>query len=102
MSELLWFTVQIPDTVKTAERLRKQAILTCRLTETGQENGNFRTTVLQLQHVLTSDFFIDEADQWRSDIWQIIKRRRDLDFFIITKRIHRFYEGLPEDWGKRI
>lgn len=48
---------------------------------------------------LTSDFFIDEADQWRSDIWQIIKRRRDLDFFIITKRIHRFYEGLPEDWG---
>lgn len=48
---------------------------------------------------LTSDFFIDEADQWRSDIWQIIKRRRDLDFFIITKRIHRFYERLPEDWG---
>ena len=48
---------------------------------------------------LTSDFFIDEADQWRSDIWQIIKRRRDLDFFIITKRIHRFYEVLPEDWG---
>ena len=48
---------------------------------------------------LTSDFFIDEADQWRSDIWQIIKRRRDLDFFIITKRIHRFYEGLAEDWG---
>ena len=48
---------------------------------------------------LTSDFFIDEADQWRSDIWQIIKRRRDLDFFIITKRIHRFNEGLPEDWG---
>lgn len=48
---------------------------------------------------LTSDFWIDEADQWRSDIWKIIKVRRDLDFFIITKRIHRFYKELPEDWG---
>lgn len=47
---------------------------------------------------LTSDFWIDEADEWRRDVWEIIKRRSDLDFFIITKRIHRFYESLPEDW----
>lgn len=48
---------------------------------------------------LTSDFWIDEADEWRREIWKIIKRRSDLDFFIITKRIHRFYEGLPDDWN---
>ncbi len=47
----------------------------------------------------TSDFFLEEADPWRPAAWEIIKCRRDLFFFIVTKRIHRFYEGLPEDWG---
>ena len=49
---------------------------------------------------LTSDFFLEEADAWRSDIWQMIKLRGDLDFFIITKRILRFNECIPEDWGE--
>ena len=46
----------------------------------------------------TSDFFIQEADEWRKEAWQIIKNRQDLHFMIITKRIERFYESLPEDW----
>lgn len=29
----------------------------------------------------------------------MIKQRPELEFFIITKRIHRFYECIPEDWG---
>ena len=29
----------------------------------------------------------------------MIASRRDLNFFIITKRIDRFPVGLPEDWG---
>ena len=48
---------------------------------------------------LSSDFFLDTADVWRREAWSIIRRRPDLDFFIITKRILRFYESLPDDWG---
>ena len=47
----------------------------------------------------TSDFFLKEADAWRPEAWRMIKDRPDLHFFIVTKRIHRFYEGLPDDWG---
>ena len=47
---------------------------------------------------MTSDFFIEEADDWRNEIWQIIKYRRDLNFVIITKRIERFLECIPDDW----
>lgn len=46
----------------------------------------------------TSDFFIEEADEWRKEAWKIIRARSDLNFFIITKRIERFYESLPDDW----
>ena len=48
---------------------------------------------------MTSDFFIEEADEWRKDAWTMIRRRQDLRFFIITKRIQRFNVSLPEDWG---
>jgi protein gp37 len=47
----------------------------------------------------TSDFFIDEADAWRPEAWAMMRQRSDLQFFFITKRIARFYEGLPADWG---
>lgn len=49
---------------------------------------------------MTSDFFIEEADPWRAGAWNMIRERRDLRFFIITKRIHRFEECLPPDWGE--
>ena len=48
---------------------------------------------------MTSDFFLDEADAWRAEAWNIIRRRSDLHFVIITKRIHRFEVELPWDWG---
>lgn len=47
---------------------------------------------------MTSDFFIEEADSWRSEIWKMVKERQDLNFFIITKRIERFNVNLPDDW----
>lgn len=49
---------------------------------------------------MTSDFFLEEADQWRPEAWNMIRLRGDLHFVIITKRIHRFRTGLPEDWGE--
>lgn len=47
----------------------------------------------------TSDFFIEEADGWRSEAWNIIKQRSDVDFLICTKRIHRFEQCVPDDWN---
>ncbi len=47
----------------------------------------------------TSDFFLEDADLWRNELWQIIKIRSDLKFLFITKRIHRFYDCIPADWG---
>ena len=47
-----------------------------------------------------SDFFIAEADEWRAEAWAMIKKRSDLDFLILTKRIDRFFVSLPPDWGE--
>jgi protein gp37 len=47
----------------------------------------------------TSDFFIEEADEWREDAWLMTHRRSDLHFFMITKRPERIAQCLPEDWG---
>ena len=49
---------------------------------------------------MTSDFFVEGADEWKPEIWKMIRERSDLHFAIITKRIHRFQVGLPEDWGE--
>ncbi|MDD6313233.1 MAG: DUF5131 family protein, partial [Firmicutes bacterium] len=48
---------------------------------------------------MTSDLFLDLADSWRNDIWKIINTRNDVKFTIITKRIVRFSECIPDDWG---
>ena len=48
----------------------------------------------------TSDLFIAEADGWRNEAWQIIRQRPDVDFLICTKRIERFNDCLPDDWGE--
>lgn len=48
---------------------------------------------------MTSDFFLEEADNWRKDIWLIINFRKDLHFVIITKRIERFMDCIPDNWN---
>lgn len=47
----------------------------------------------------TSDFFLAEADPWRAEAWNMIRERSDLRFLMITKRIDRLQECLPDDWG---
>ena len=47
---------------------------------------------------MTSDFFLEEADDWRQDCWDMIRERTDLQFHIITKRIDRFAQCIPPDW----
>ena len=48
---------------------------------------------------MTSDFFLEEADEWRSDAWDIMRMRRDVIFYLLTKRPQRVSECLPADWG---
>lgn len=49
---------------------------------------------------MTSDFFLDIADPWRREAWDIIRARPDVHFTIITKRISRFLQCIPPDWGE--
>lgn len=47
---------------------------------------------------LNSDFFLKEADKYRNQAWQEIKKNSNLIFLIITKRVDRIKECLPLDW----
>jgi protein gp37 len=44
------------------------------------------------------DFFHTDADQYRAELWDMVRERSDLTFMIITKRIERFNVNLPADW----
>ena len=47
----------------------------------------------------TSDFLIEDADEWRRDCWKMIRERSDCYFYFFTKRIDRFSVCMPDDWG---
>lgn len=47
-----------------------------------------------------SDFFIEEAWQWRVEAWKIIKDTPNLTYQILTKRSSIIDRHLPEDWGE--
>ncbi|MBD5323123.1 MAG: DUF5131 family protein [Bacteroides sp.] len=65
-----------------------------------KRNGSYRICSGELIRVcMSSDFFLPEADQWRSDAWRIIKERSDVKFFLLTKRPDRVLQSLPPDWG---
>jgi len=46
-----------------------------------------------------TDFFVAEADEWRPEAWEIIKKCPNLIFQILTKRHGRIEKCLPPDWG---
>ena len=48
---------------------------------------------------LESDFFIEEADDFRQEAWDAIKKHPEQIFLIITKRVERIQQCLPKDWG---
>ena len=47
----------------------------------------------------TSDLLIEEADEWRAEIWDMIRIRDDCSFYFFTKRIDRLDKCLPSEWG---
>lgn len=46
-----------------------------------------------------SDFFIEEADEWRDEAWEVIRNTPHLTYQVLTKRPERIQDNLPEDWG---
>lgn len=48
---------------------------------------------------MSSDFFLEEADPWRDEAWEIMRERSDVKFFLLTKRPQRVKDCLPKNWG---
>jgi protein gp37 len=47
-----------------------------------------------------SDFFLEEADPWRNEAWDIIRHCKQHTFQLCTKRADQIMADLPEDWGR--
>ena len=63
-------------------------------------NGRWKVRPGEMLRVcMTSDFFLEEADPWREEAWDIIRMRPDVKFFLLTKRPERAAAHLPADWG---
>ena len=63
--------------------------------------GNYKIRSGETLRVcMTSDFFVEEADPWREEVWDMIRIRKDVKFFILTKRPERAIDNLPEDIGE--
>lgn len=56
-------------------------------------DGSYKVRSGELIRVcMTSDFFLEEA-------WEIMHRRPDVKFFLLTKRPQRVEACLPKGWG---
>ena len=44
----------------------------------------------------SSDFFLKEADDWRDEVLEMIKERKDCEFYCLTKRPERILECIPD------
>ena len=64
------------------------------------KNGNCRMKAGMVYLCFSTDFLIEEADEWRGECWSMIRERQDCRFLFLTKRIERFASCLPADWGE--
>ena len=66
-----------------------------------KKNGEYRMKPGQLVYLcFSTDFLLEDADEWRGRCWEIIKERSDLNFLFLIKRIERFLDCIPPDWGE--
>ncbi len=74
--------------------------LPTRILQSGPHKGRYK--IPSGSHIYTcfsSDFFHEDADEWRKEAWDMIRVRSDCMFFMITKRPGRISKCLPADWG---
>lgn len=63
------------------------------------KNGNYKIKSGLIYVCFSTDFLIEEADNWRPECFKIIKERQDCTFLFLTKRIDRYNKCIPSDWG---
>lgn len=84
----------------TVVRKTKAFNLPGRKLRSGQYKGHYKIPSGSMIYTcFSSDFFHADADDWRSDAWDMMRNRTDCTFFMITKRPERIAEHLPPDWG---
>lgn len=67
----------------------------------GVNKGEYKMKSGTMVYVcFSSDFLLADADIWREKCWEIIRERKDLNFLFLTKRIERFEQCIPTDWGQ--
>ena len=83
----------------TVVRKTQSFNLPVRKLRAGQYKGLYK--IPSGSHIYTcfsSDFFHKDADEWREELWDMIRERSDCTFFMITKRPDRISGHLPQDW----
>lgn len=63
------------------------------------KNDKYKMKSGMVYMCFSTDFLIEEADEWRQECWKMIKERQDCTFLFLTKRIERFMKCIPSDWG---
>ena len=63
------------------------------------KNGSYKMKPGLVYMCFTTDFLIEEADEWRDECWRMIKERSDCNFLFLTKRIERFAQCIPRGWA---
>jgi len=65
-----------------------------------KKSGDYKIKSGQMVYLcFSTDFLIEDADEWRSECWAMMRERSDLNFLFLTKRIERFMNCIPENWG---
>lgn len=64
-----------------------------------KKNGDYKMKAGLVYLGFSTDFLIEDADDWRGECWSMIKERQDCTFLFLTKRIERFMQCVPDDWG---
>lgn len=65
-----------------------------------KRDGSYKVASGEIVYTcFSSDFLLEDADEWRQEAWQMIRQRPDLHFLMITKRIDRLAAVVPDDWG---
>lgn len=66
-----------------------------------KKNGEYKIPSGNMVYTcFSSDFFVEDADEWRPEAWAMMRERDDLHFLFITKRIERLAACVPPDWGE--
>ena len=74
--------------------------LPIRVLRSGPHKGEYKIpSGSRIYTCFSSDFFHKDADEWREEAWDIMRKRSDCTFFMITKRPERIAERLPSDWN---